>query len=181
MNPQNMNSPNPAEEIFMTGPEGLARILTMDETGTDLWGAEEMQAIWLHQLSAPLDTDLSLVESGRAKEFGKSGETKPFLAKTFRDLLEHPHPPLRLLNLIEDFAKQAARDSDDAQLRQVATALYYASYAARLTRCDNRTGALNAAELKAGFDWALSRLWLDEPTKKLIHEACESMPKKPSF
>ena len=177
MNPDNMNSSSPAEDIFMTGPEGLARILTLDETGTDLWGAEEMQAIWLHQLSAPLDIDLSLVGSGRAKELGKSGETKPFLAKSFSELLEHPHPPLRLLNLIEDFAKQAARDSDDAQLRQVATALYYASYAARLTRCENRTGALNEAELKAGFAWALSRLWLDEQTKELIQNASASLQK----
>ena len=161
--------------MFMTGAEGLARILQMDQDGSDLWGAEEMQAIWKHQLSAPIELDLSTVESGRSSEFRAAPDTTIFLKKTFGELLEHPRPPVRLLNVIEEFAKHAAKESEDSQLRQVTTALYYASCAARLTRCEKQKESQDPDELRDGFDWALSRLWLDEQTKHLLHHARETL------
>jgi hypothetical protein len=175
MNANQMKSRKTAEAILMTGPEGLAKILKLDDEHADLWGAEEMQAIWLHQLSAPIELDLGTVASSRANNSITNDETKPFLSKSFGELLEHPRPPSGLLNIIEEFAKQVARDSEDAQLRQVTTALYYASHAARLARCDKKAETFDPDELKAGFNWSLSRLWLDPKTKQLIREARDSL------
>ena len=171
---------NSTQTIFKSRPEGLARILAFDEPGTDVWEPGEMRAIWKHQLRAPIYLDLSTVERARAMDLEHSPHLAPFLSQSFGELIAHAQPPVELLKLTKDFAKQALRDSEDGQLKEVATALYCASYAAGMTRCGARVGALADDELQRIFRWALARSWLDESTKNLIAEALKLLPGKKS-
>ena len=57
----------------------------------------------------------------------QSAALKSFAGKTFKDLLSHAEPPVALLELAKEFAKQTLKDSDDKQLKEIASALYYAT------------------------------------------------------
>jgi len=167
-------TPKDSEQtIFMTKPEGLARIL--DDGATDLWSPEEMQAMWHHQLSAPVDMDLATVVSVRATILRNSPQLASFQGKTFSDLFTHPKTPIELLELTKEFAKQTLKDSEEAQLKEVASALYYASYAAGVVHHGKIIGSMKENELTPGFNWALKQTWLDGQTKKLIAEAARQL------
>lgn len=160
-------TPDDSEQtIFMTKPEGLARILDVD--ATDLWSPEEMQAMWHHQLSAPIDIDLAAVTSVRATILRNSPQFASFQGKTFGDLFAHLEPPIELLELAKEFAKQTLKDSEETQLKEVASALYYASYAAGVVHYQKIIGSMKEDELRPGFNWALKQNWLDDQTKKVI-------------
>lgn len=161
--------------IFLSGPAGLARLLAQDQTKQPVWAPEEMRAMWQHQLSAPIEADLSTVQSRGSSLLRRAPEAEPFLAKTFGQLLHHRQPPLPLLKLTKEFAKQTIQDAEDPQLKEIAAALYYTSYAAALVRCGERLGGMNEPELRGGFEWALGRTWMDEATKALMQEASEAL------
>ncbi len=166
-----MDTTETSQTIFFTRPEALARVLALDEQASPIWDPGELQAIWQHQLGASIETDLSGVVSSLAGEFEKSAELKPLRGMTFAQLLSHPQPPVILLKLTKEFAKQTLRDSEEAQLKEIASALYYASYAAGISRCGQRIGSLDESEMKLGFKWAAERPWLDEKNQALFHEA----------
>jgi len=126
--------------------------------------------MWEHQMRAPIEIDLDIVRPPDTSAARDSAEAAGFVGKNIRDLLENSNPPLALLKLTKDFAKRTFREAEDSQLKEIAAALYYASYAAGLTRCGQRLGGMETLELRGGFDWALGRTWLDEQTKKLISE-----------
>jgi hypothetical protein len=45
---------NTIHQVFLSGSDGLARLINLDEGTKDLWQAEELGSIWRHQLNAPL-------------------------------------------------------------------------------------------------------------------------------
>jgi hypothetical protein len=160
--------------MFFSRPEGLARILSLDDEETELWSPEEMKAMWLHQMATPLEIELGTITPAPASGVQEG----PFSGKTFRDLLSHPEPPLRLLEMTKEFSKRTLKESDDKQLKEIASGLYYASYAAALTRCGRSLGSLKDHHLVAGFSWALERPWLDEQTRTLITQAVKQVAAK---
>ena len=166
-----MNNNPDTQTIFMTRPEGLARILRLDDTGNELWSPEEMQAMWRHQLSAPIDLDLDTVVSVKATELRKSPAIAAVRGKTFGEVLGHPAVADEVLLLIKEFAKQTLKDSEESQLKEVAKALYYACYAAGLLRRAEPLGSMSRQELLPGFEWALRQPWLDETTRNLFAQA----------
>ncbi len=168
-----METPDSSNTIFMSGPEGLARMLELDDPHKALWDSEETRAIWHHQLQAPLETDLSTLDSPHSTEIRSLAESQPFLSRSFGEFFEHPHPPAGLLRLIKEFAKRTLNESEDAQLKAIATALYYTSYAAGLARCGTRIGTQEDEELVRGFTWGLKQNWLDAQTKALLKRALE--------
>jgi hypothetical protein len=171
-----MDESDSSNTIFMSGPAGLARILDQNQQEAPLWEPAEMRAMWQHQLSVPLDVDLGTVQSANLSALRKGAEAS-FLEKGFQDLLHNPKPPLQLLKLTKNFAKQTLKEAEDPQFREIAAALYYASYAAAMLHHSQRLGAMNRHELAGGFEWALARVWLDEPTKKLISDARDLLKK----
>jgi hypothetical protein len=166
-----MQEPDSADTIFMSRPAGLARILAQDRAETALWEPEEMRAIWQHQLRAPLEADFSTMHKADSNALKNAPEAAAFDKKNFGELLHHSNPPLALLKLTKDFAKQTLKEAEDPQLKETAAALYYVSYAAGMVRRSKRLGGMSAHELRGGFDWALARGWLDEKSKELITEA----------
>src|SRR5436309_2342668 len=159
------------QTIFMTRPENLARILALDEEAGDLWAPDELRAIWQHQMNTATEVDLAGLNAPGAGPLQKSEAMQVFKEKTFRELFTTAEPPLELLKLTKEFAKQILKNSEETQLKEVASALYYASYAAGLVRLGKRIGSLEDRELRPGFAWGLNRSWLDEGTKKLFAEA----------
>src|SRR5881397_1257906 len=115
-----MKPSDTSQTIFMTSPQGLAGLLAFDAPDAALWTPEEMKAMWQHQLAAPIDVDLGTVKSPLAAELKNSGRIRPFLKKSFRDLLDDTQPPVELLKLTKEFAKQTLKHSEDAQLKEVA-------------------------------------------------------------
>ena len=165
-----MNSSDSTQTIFLSGPAGLARVLAQDQPDATLWAQQEMQAMWEHQMLAPIETDLDIAKPPDSSHVSDSVEAAGFVGKSFRYLLENSNAPLALLKLTKDFAKRTFKEAEDSQLKEIAAALYYASYAAGLTHCNQRLGGMETLELRGGFDWAIGRSWLDEQTKKLLSE-----------
>jgi hypothetical protein len=172
-----MNSTNSSPTTFLRRPEALASILALNAPETKLWQPEEMQDIWRHQLSAPIEGDLCTLPASLVAGFRTAPEHAPFLGNGFGNLLRDPHPPLQLLELTKDFAKQIIHESSDPQFVEVAKALYYASYAAGMARAGQRIGGLGDLELRRGFRWVLAQPWIDQPTKDLVSIAVESPAK----
>ncbi len=165
-----MDETDSTNTIFLSGPAGLARILAQDQPGASLWAMEEMRAMWEHQLRTPIETDLGMVQSPTADNDSQPKPATACAAKSFRELLHDPNPPWALLKKAKDFAKQTHKEAEDSQLKEIAAALYYASYAAGMTRRGKKLGGMGKLELREGFEWALGRTWLDEQTKELIAE-----------
>jgi hypothetical protein len=170
-----MSGSDTEQTMFFSRPEGLARILSLDDEAAGVWDPAEMKAMWLHQLSAPLETDLGGTTSATSEE---AASLKLFSGKNFSQLLAHDEPPLALLHLTKEFAKQTLKDADDKQLKEIASALYYAAYAVALTRCGKSLGSLKGYHLVAGFSWAAERAWVDEPTQTLFRTALQQVARK---
>ena len=166
-----MQDSDSTDTMFLSGAAGLARILAQDQPETALWEPEEMRAMWQHQLRAAMEADLSTLPSAKSNALRNAPEAIAFGQKSFGELLLHSQPPLVLLQLTKDFAKQVLKEAEDPQLKQIAAALYYVSYAAGMTRCGKRLGAMSGHELRGGFEWALARVWIDDRSKALIAEA----------
>ena len=164
-----MTDQNSENTLFVTRPEGLARIL--DDDSTDLWSPDEMKAMWRHQLSAPMDVDLAGVTSVRATTLRQSPHLAGFKGRTFTDLFSMPEAPVELLELTKEFAKDTLKQAEEKQLKEIASALYYAAYAAGLLRHQKLIGSMKQDELKPGFSWAIKLSWLDEETRQLIGKA----------
>jgi hypothetical protein len=166
-----MSASESDQTIFISRPEGLKRMLSLEEAAADIWNPEEMEAMWLHQLGAEVQTDLTGVEgAGIAKS-----QLQEFAGKSFRQLLQHEQPPIELLRLTKEFAKQTLKDCQEKHLKQLASALYYASYAAGLVRCGTRIGSTKNPDLESGFQWALELPWLDNRTKALLREGLKAI------
>ena len=105
-----MQEPDSADTIFMSRPAGLARILAQDRAETALWEPEEMRAMWQHQLRAPLEADFSTMHKADSNALKHAPEAAAFDKKNFGELLHHSNPPLALLKLTKDFAKQTLKE-----------------------------------------------------------------------
>lgn len=144
----------------------LADFFELDVEPRRVWQPHELGAILHHQLSVPLDVELGpLVLAGavRAEEGARLA--------TFGDVLHHPRPPLRLLELIKDFAKASRADPQGALPSEVATVLYVAAVAVARTACGRRISRVGDAAERDNVAWVLAQPWLDPPTRALFNRA----------
>ena len=164
-----MTNQDSEHTLFVTKPEGLARI--MDDDATDLWSPAEMKAMWCHQLTTLIDIDLGSVTSVRATALRSTPHLASFQGKSFAELFADPAAPIELLELTKEFAKETLKQTEEKQLKEIASALYYAAYAAGLLRFGKLIGSMSEAELGPGFNWAIKLHWLDNETRRLIDDA----------
>lgn len=149
----------------------LADALELGSNGSPLWTQEDIAAVFRHQMDAPVAVDLSAFDPSLSARLALLANSKGLLLRSFRDLLQHPAPPVELLVLAKDFAKANRSHPDSVIPGEVATFLYFASIAAAMTRCAKRISELKDAELAEGFDWALRQSWVDEAMKGLFNYA----------
>jgi len=150
-----------------TNSQSLARMLDL---GVDraLWEPDELGLILEHQLAAPLEFDIVGVEPDQLEEL-RSVETGPAI-ETFGDLVFHPRPPVRLLELTKEFARASRGHPDRPLPDEVASALYLASIVVALARCGKRITGLSDDGLRYGLTWALKQAWLEGAIRELLDE-----------
>jgi hypothetical protein len=146
----------------------LARMLELKSADQPHWDAEDLEGILEHQLAAPLEADLADLRPGLRRRLAELGAAGGPPIATFRDLLEHPRPPLELLELTKRFAKRCRSNPDAPLPDDIATVLYLAAIAAAMTRCATRITGLGDEGMRHGLRWALGRPWLDASTRKLL-------------
>ena len=151
--------------------ERLSEMLGLEPDNTRLWRPEELAAVFRHQMAAPVVFDLGGADPTAADRLRLLTQAQGLLIKSFADLIGHACPPLELLRLTKDFAK-ANRDHPEAVLpREIAEVLYFGSIAAALVRCRARITRLTNVELRQGFRWGATQVWVDAPMKELFAEA----------
>jgi hypothetical protein len=153
----------------------LAELMSTSDESSPLWGADELAALFRHQMSAPVLVDLGSFDPRTATQLKTLAEAQGLLLSSFADLFNHATPPLPLLQLVKDFAKANMDHPESGLPREIATALYYISIAAALLRLDKRISQLPDADLQRGLRWAQEQRWLDEKTKALIAEALKKL------
>jgi hypothetical protein len=157
--------------VFESSADQLSTIMNMGETLSDTWTEEDLPAMLRHQMSAPLEFDLSTVELSNSEKATRE-ETLNAAAgaqiKSFQDLFQHPAPPLALLNWAKDFFKQQAGTSANRRPEQeVAYLMYVLSIVIPRVRLGTSITALTDADLRKALKWAASRKWLDAKTKEM--------------
>jgi len=150
---------------------GLASLVYGEAEADPVWGEDELEAILRHQLTVPVQLDLSALRAARQEKVRAVLEASGLVLKSFGDVFSHPNPPLEVLQMIKDYAK-AARASPVSHLpRDIATVLYYLTIAAARVRCGRRISSLSDELLGEGLKWCLARKWLDDRTRDLLEEA----------
>jgi hypothetical protein len=153
----------------------LAALMSTSDESSPLWGADELAALFRHQMSAPVLVDLGSFDPRTATQLKTLAEAQGLLLSSFADLFNHATPPLQLLQLVKDFAKANMDHPESGLPREIATALYYTSIAAALLRLDKRISQLPDAELQRGFKWVQEQKWLDDKTKGLVAEVLKKL------
>lgn len=148
-----------------------SRIFEMVNAATHSWSNRDLAGIIAHQLRSPLIFDPLAVAEGM--EAIPSTETSVAM-KSFGDLLSHPQPPVRLLELLKNYAKSCRNDADAPALPlKVATVLYYASIMLARVRCHQRITRMSDLEILEGVDWAIGLPWLPSALRATFDE-CRS-------
>lgn len=164
---------------FDSSAKQLSKLMSLDEAAPEAWGEKDLPALLRHQMSAPLKFDLSSVSQSESEEETRDQTLSDAAAsqiRTFRELYEHPRPPLALLNWAKDFFKQQAGPSTKRRPEQeVAYLLYLLSILIPRVRLGTSITTLTDADLVKGLTWAASRKWLDAKTKELCVLAKKSL------
>jgi hypothetical protein len=167
-----------AQEVTVTDANsyriGWGRLtLLVDSTADDqeLWLPEEFGAIFRHQLTAPLRTDLAGLAPALGEKLAGLRTPDGRAFATFGDVLRHPAPPVWILELVREFAK-TSRQAGRRQLPpEVASMLYYLSIGIALYRWNHRLTSLSDPALREGFRWASAQPWADAETRDLLCRA----------
>jgi len=154
----------------------LAELMSLAAADPVGWPADELPALWRHQLDTPLISDLVDVAPNAAQCISTWCQLSG--TGTFGDVLSDPSPPIQILRLIKDFAKSRTAGVDASPLQELAIALYYAVIAVALVRCGLRITDLPDASLLKGFGWAAACAWLDDRTRASLREAVKRLPVK---
>jgi hypothetical protein len=154
----------------------LSKMMHLGVAREPLWEAEELGAILQHQLAAPLALDLNGIDPSLPDRLPQWAAAAGPPLRTFRDLFQHPHPPVELLELTKRFAKLCRSHPESTLPEEVATLLYFLALAVALAKCGCRISKLSDAALRDGIAWALGQPWLDEITRQTLREVAPVPP-----
>ncbi len=160
-----------AEREVSRGDESLlARMMDLKTEGLSHWDARDLEAVFEHQLRAPLESDLAAMRPGMGAWLAELNAGLDPPVRTFGDLFSHAQPPRELLDLVKDFAKKCRSDPEGPLPDDVAAVLYLAAIAAARTRRGERITRLADEGLRHGMGWAVRQTWLDPGTRGLLEE-----------
>ncbi|HUJ11432.1 MAG TPA: hypothetical protein VL171_15555 [Verrucomicrobiae bacterium] len=173
-----MSESDSSAAVLRGRPKSLAALMETGAEHARLWGADELAAIFQHQMSAPVLVDLGGFDPGTAVRLKTLSEAQGLLLKSFSDLFHHPSPPIELLRLTKEFAKANMDRPESGLPTEIVSVLYYTSIAAALVRLDARISQLKDTDLRRGLLWAKEQAWIDEETKALLLTALEKTPQE---
>jgi hypothetical protein len=171
----NMSEFDSSAALFKGHAKDLASLMASGDERGPLWRADELAAIFRHQLSVPVLMDLGSFDARTAAQLKTLSAAQGLLLSSFADLFSHAQPPAQLLELVKDFAKANIDHPESGLPREIATALYYTSIATALVRLDQRISQLPDADLLRGLQWTMEQPWLDEKTKGLLAAALKKL------
>jgi len=153
----------------------LLRLLDVNESTSIYWQWADVGAMFQHQLSAPLDFDLSGEVAHGATTVAALKElptARHAGIKTFGTLFLHNEPPVGLLKLSKDFFKRTAKaHPKDSPEHQVAYLCYLLSVIVARLRQGKRITNLKDSEFLSGIAWALKQNWAGKTIHKVFSEA----------
>jgi len=162
-------------DIFHSDPRALANLMDVSAEGETLWPPDQLAAIFEHLLSAAIEPELRLVAPGLSLGSDEPAGREAAPIRTFRDLLEHPHPPVELLELTKSFAKRCREGGESLLPDEVASLLYLSAIVAARTRCGRPISRLDDQALLQGLGWALRQSWLDPSVCELLRQGREAI------
>lgn len=162
-------------DVFKTDAPSLTPMMEVEAGGGKLWGPEELGAILEHQLAAPLQVDLGSLDPQLPRRLEQLNGSGGPSVRTFRDLLGHPRPPLKLLELTKQFAKACRNHPHSPLPDEIATVLYFLSIVVAMTRCGHRITKMDDPSLAYSLDWAVRQPWLDGSTRAILREGIEAV------
>jgi hypothetical protein len=162
------------DDLDRTDPQSLTQMMSLDADGEGLWGPDELGAILEHQLAAPLECDLVGLDGGLAQWLAELNSCGDRPLRTFADLLYHPSPPPKLLELTKQFAKSRRNHPHSPLPDEVATVLYFLSIVAAMTRCGRRITRMDDSSLIYGLRWALRQPWLGDSARAILQEGLQA-------
>jgi hypothetical protein len=166
-----MPDPDSSAAVFKGRAKALAALMTSGDERPSLWRADELAAIFRHQISTPMLVDLGGFDSRAAAHLKRISEAHGLLLKSFADLFHHPSPPAELLEVVKDFAKANLDHPESGLPSEIASALYYLSIASALVHLNLRISKLPDADLRQGLRWTQEQAWLDDKTRALLAQA----------
>jgi len=163
------------DSIDHTDAARLAGLMDIEPDQRE-WGSDEKAAIWRHQMSAPMGVDLGNLGAAAAPKLKSLCLSEGLLISSFRELIQHPNPPVELLIVVKDFAKLMRKHPHSPLPPDVSVALYYACVAAALVTSDERLAGVSEAELLRGLEWLASLDWVDQDVRALAQAARAGLP-----
>jgi hypothetical protein len=160
-----------ASDLLKASPGQLAAVMGLGDALARVWQPEELGAVFRHQMVAAVSVDLGSLDPAVVGKLKTLTDASGLLLKSFRDLFQHPAPPVELLRLVKEFAKLNRGQPESFLPPDVASVLYYLSIAAALVRWGERISTLSDEALQRGFAWAISQSWVDEPARELLGSA----------
>ena len=148
----------------------LASMLDATYLPQRVWRDDELASVLLHQLAAPLSSDLPTMRGVTPDHVDALADAAVPPIHSFADLLHHPAPPLELLELTKRFAKRArsARGASVTLPKEVAAVLYFGAIHAARDKCDTPISNLSDEEVRAGISWVLAQPWVNSATRALL-------------
>src|SRR5580698_8277257 len=128
--------------LFKSHAKDLAKLMASGDERGPLWRADELAAMFRHQMSAPVLMDLGSFDPRTAGQLKVLTAAQGLLLSSFAELFNHAQPPIQLLEIVKDFAKANIDHPESGLPREIATTLYYTSIAAALVRLDQRISQL---------------------------------------
>ena len=163
-------------DVSDAAPNSLADLIDFGRQQA-LWSARDLESILQHQLDAKLDFDLTQFGESRVEDLRRQlGAVEGAPIHTFRDLLEHPSPPIELLDATRRFAKKCRSRREGPLPDEIATVLYFASAVAAMVKCRQRISRLDDEGLRYALDWALEQSWLDDSIRELLLQGRRTLP-----
>ncbi len=152
----------------------LSSLIDIREIGEE-WRSSELGDILIHQMQAPLETDLQLAAARKGAGGAETAFTPgvPGDIRSFDQLLHHPEPPLRLLRLCKEFGRDNRISSGGALPDEVAAVIYYAAIFTALLRRGVKITSLSRGEIMAGIRWVKAQTWIDSGTLALFDASDE--------
>ncbi|MFA9479850.1 hypothetical protein ACERK3_16325 [Phycisphaerales bacterium AB-hyl4] len=145
-------------------PGRLACLLDLDVITEGGWLEADLAGILQHQLHAKLVVD-DLKNTGHVEQSMATMEQNA--PQSFAALLDHPTPPVAMLQLFKRFAKTSLNGNAGPLPAKVAAVLYYLSIALALLRHNQRISDLADAQLDEGLKWVIAQPWVTKEIKSV--------------
>jgi len=159
-----------ARLIHESEPSRLADMMFTETASPQLWQPEELGDILRHELSVAVEFELGGLSSAIAERLSRLTSARRLLVQSFSDLLSHRNPPVKLLEMVKEYAKALSRHPASPLPREIAMALYYAAIVAARLRCGERISRLKDDEIRAGLERMTAQPWMTDDLRKLFDE-----------